>query len=87
MKHFKNSLRLWIAASSVVGFFGGWVLLAHAPKPAQASQPAPDTQVELAPLPTLGPLPSISSQPSTVQQLPSFSQPVFRSPRLRTGGS
>ncbi len=87
MKHFKTSLRLWIAASSEVGFFAGWVLLAHSPKPVQASQPAPSTLIELAPLPTLAPLPSLSAQPSTVQQLPTFSQPSFSMPRLRTGGS
>lgn len=87
MKHFKMSLRVWIAVSSVVGFIGGWALLAHAPKPVQASQLSPSTQVELAPLPTLAPLPSLSSQGNTLQQLPSFSQPRASFPRLRTGGS
>lgn len=87
MKHFKLSLRVWIAVSSVVGFIGGWALLAHSPKPVQASQGNSTTQVELAPLPTLAPLSSFRSQGDSLQQLPSFSQPMASFPRLRTGGS
>jgi hypothetical protein len=34
MKLVKIGLRIWIALGSIVGFLGGWVLLAHAPKPA-----------------------------------------------------
>lgn len=86
MKLFKFGLRTWIALSSVVGFFGGWALLAHSPKPAPANpQPA---LVEPPPLPTLAPIPSFNDQNGGFQQLPSLPPVSFSSPRrLRTGGS
>ncbi len=93
MKFFQTGLRIWIATGSVIGFFGGWALLAHAPKPAQpAQQPV---VVQMAPLPTLAPLPSLSNntnQPSFQQQplqqlqQPSFPQTGFFG-GFRTGGS
>ncbi len=33
MKFFKSALRMWITLTSMAGFLGGWVLLAHSPKP------------------------------------------------------
>ena len=35
MKPFKKSLRYWIAIASVLSFLGGWIILAHSPKPVQ----------------------------------------------------
>ncbi len=33
MKRYKLFLRLWIGVASIVGFLGGWVMLAHSGKP------------------------------------------------------
>jgi hypothetical protein len=83
MKNFQNSLRLMIATGSLLGFFGGWVLLAHAGKPAQMDSPSP----VVAPAPSIN-QPALTPNnrvPSRLQPLPSSrSQSV---PRLRTGGS
>ncbi|MGE5141077.1 MAG: hypothetical protein ACM3JD_16540 [Rudaea sp.] len=82
-KNWQNGFRLLIATGSVMGFMGGWVLLAHAPKPVAAdsaaqSQIAPVIQQQPA---DLSPLPSL--QPLSPQQ---FQQPVTRF-RMRSGGS
>ncbi len=89
MKSPKNRIRILIATGSAVSFLGGWVLLAHAPKPVPA-----DNSVQLvapAPLPTLdfnslAPQGSIAPNAQPLQPLPSA--PQFRTmPRLRTHGS
>jgi hypothetical protein len=87
MKPFKASLRVLIATSSVAGFLGGWALLAHSPKPAQASQ-QPPAQVEQTQLPPLPPMPEFNSQANDFQPIPISPQPFtnFRG-RMRTGGS
>ncbi len=90
MKRMKNILRLWMASVSLGGFLGGWVLLAHAPKPASSSSAS--SNPVLAPLPTLTPLPPLNanigggqfSQPAP--SVPSFSSRSFL-PVMRTGGS
>jgi len=86
MKRLLKYLRAIIAAGSLMGFLGGWGLLAHAGKPATVSAPPPIT----APVPSFdpAPLPPLDSGPSTLQPLPAL--PPMRSimrPRLRTGGS
>jgi hypothetical protein len=35
MKLFRKALRYWIAFASLLSFLGGWVILAHSPKPVQ----------------------------------------------------
>ena len=85
MKNTKYGLRIWLAMSSVVGFLGGWALLAHSPKPAQPAQAAP--VVEITPLPTLAPLPSFRQRSQGFQQLPAMPQTRGFMPRLRSGGS
>ncbi len=35
MKPYKNFLRIWFAITSVLSFLGGWIILAHSPKPVQ----------------------------------------------------
>ena len=35
MKLFRKVLRYWIAFASLLSFLGGWVILAHSPKPVQ----------------------------------------------------
>jgi hypothetical protein len=85
-------LRFWITLATTGGFLAGWALLAHAPKPVQASASSGSATTAI---PTLAPLPPLDlsggsandsfQQPQfTVQQSPSiFSQ----APMFRTGGS
>jgi hypothetical protein len=85
----KNFYRILISLGSVIGFALGWVFLAHAPKPVQASN---QSQTNLSsptgqdPLPTLEPL-NFSRQRRTTQVNPGFQQRSFSGPRLRSGGS
>lgn len=93
MKLLKFGLRFWITLTSVFSFLAGWAMLAHAPKPAQAS-PA-QTSSSVAPLPTLAPLQPLnfSSNGGGVQpQQFSVVQPAAPSffsqaPVFNTGGS
>lgn len=65
MKNFKIGLRIWILMTSVISFLTGWVMLAHAGKPAplfqqaqtQTTQDPPSSQT--ANLPTAIPMPTI----------------------------
>ncbi len=78
MKAFFSSLHLLIAAGSIAGFLGGWVLFAHSGKPVEAAAPAP----VVAPAPSFAP----SNAPFRLQ--PSLPPSNFSSgPRLRTRGS
>jgi hypothetical protein len=91
MKKTKAALRLWLAGISFGGFMGGWVLLAHAPKPAANSSSQSGPQTAIQPLPTLAPLaplPLIGSgtTASLSSSLPTFSSRAFM-PVFRTGGS
>ncbi|MGB8215523.1 MAG: hypothetical protein WCE68_18380 [Anaerolineales bacterium] len=56
MKLFRKALRYWIGIASLLTFLGGWVILAHSPKPVQglAAQPA-------VALPTLPPIQAYGS--------------------------
>lgn len=90
MKRTKSILRVWMASISLGGFLGGWVLLAHAPKPASSSSTSSNPVV--APMPTLTPLPSIGAGVAgSTSSGPVVSMPTFRSraflPVMRTGGS
>ena len=91
MKNLKNGIRIWITGASLAGFLGGWVLLAHAPKPAplQGSTTTNPTST-LEPLPTLPPLPSINgSSTGNLQPLQPLPQPQIQMsfPSMRTRGS
>ncbi len=77
MKRFQQILRTTIATGCAAGFLGGWVLIAHAGKPAPAPAPLP-------PIVAPAPLPPINA-PSSLQPLPPM-RSTLRS-RLRTGGS
>lgn len=80
MKLFQSALRLSVLFGSLFGFFGGWMLLAHADKPVAV------TQEPTAPLPTLEPLDAAA--PSQLQPLqPLQTSPQFSRPMLRTRGS
>lgn len=92
MKLLKFGLRFWIAATSLLSFVTGWIMLAHAPKPVQTNRSA---TVAATPLPTLAPLPPLSEFDSgggNLQDQPLFdSQPRSRSrffdSFFTTGGS
>jgi hypothetical protein len=88
MKHFKSIIRIWIALCSLAGFFGGWAMLAHSPKPAQvaAGRQAVAASGALS-LPPLPPMPSFSQAQANFQPIPFQPQTSFALPRLRTGGS
>ena len=87
MRTFKNLLRYWFAITSVLSFLGGWIILAHSPKPIQQT-----TTVNSAPLPTLPPIQAFGDVHNN--GLGFFStnsqtnpQPRAGFPLLRTGGS
>jgi hypothetical protein len=90
MKSLKKAIRIWIATASLAGFMGGWLLLAHAGKPAPLQT---QTSTSLTPIPTLPPLSSLNdgsfnSSSFGFQSLPSAPQVSSRGfPRLRTSGS
>jgi hypothetical protein len=87
MKIFRKVLRYWIALASILSFLGGWVILAHSPKPVQ------QVVVQQAALPNLPPIQAFGSNVTT--NGPSFfsntapTNPQFNSgmPILRTRGS
>ncbi len=84
----KFGLRIWIAASAVVGFLTGWVVVAHnAPTAAStATQPAASAPALTSPFGSSNASGNTGS--SQVQGvLSSPAQTFSRTPRLRTGGS
>jgi hypothetical protein len=89
VKSLKVFTRIWIAVFSVVGFAGGWALLAHAPKPAPLTPSQSSTTVASTPepLPTLAPIPSLDTPSSGLQSPPVIPQVQMSFPRLRTRGS
>ena len=91
MDKFHHKLRTLIAAGSVVGFLGGWALLAHAGKPVSTVSTSTSTApvVETVTLPPLDFKALEAGGNSTSPQL-LITQPTFQSfgrPRLRSGGS
>ena len=81
MKLLKFGIRTWITIASVLSFLAGWVMLVHAPKPAQlAIFNTTNT------LPRLEPLPPLGTDLSNFQNQTQFFQPQRRS-FFRTGGS
>jgi hypothetical protein len=90
MKIFRKLLRYWIAIASVLSFLGGWVILAHSPKPVQLT-PATVQSVALPNLPPIqayggnvnnNGLNFFSNNNTQSNQLPSANVPM-----LRTRGS
>jgi hypothetical protein len=97
MRPMRIALRFWLAATSVLSFLAGWIMLAHSPKPAHSvstSAGAPlaalapmSMLAPLAPLDLSGPLGNVgvASPQFPLQQLPprvSLQMPFFS-----TGGS
>ena len=93
MKRTKSALRVWMASVSLGGFLGGWVLLAHAPKPASTNSSGSTSSNQVgAAMPTLTPLPPIgagvagNSSSGSVASMPTFRSRSFL-PVMRTHGS
>lgn len=98
MKLFKLGLRFWIGLTSIFSFLGGWVMLAHSPKPVQSSTSAAVSAVAATPLPTLAPLAPMQNfsfnNDSGFQNVPVIVQPTIpqnnffsQQPIFTTGGS
>lgn len=86
MKPLRKGLRVWIAAASVFTFFGGWILLAHSPKPVQPTSSSTTNSVTtIAPYQGFGD--SGSQSGSGLNQFFPNSRSNSSSPMLRTGGS
>lgn len=90
MKIFRKVLRYWIAIASVLSFLGGWVILAHSPKPVQ---PQPSSAQSVA-LPNLPPIQAYGSNVNnnglnffSNNNTQSSPQPSTSVPMLRTRGS
>jgi hypothetical protein len=54
MKIYRKLLRYWFAAASLASFMGGWILLAHAPKPVQPVSVSPAALATLPPIQAYG---------------------------------
>jgi len=98
MKLFRKILRYWIGIASVLSFMGGWVILAHSPKPVQfqsvsSSAIPPTTLPNLPPIQAYGATTSngmtffSTSAPSNNVQPIQPVQPSQVVPLLRTRGS
>ncbi len=96
MKLFKFGLRLWIGITSLFGFLGGWVLIAHSPKPVSVARSTTVAPLALpAALPTLAPMQDFTgSRGSTLPNLPVIVTPsapstnfIPQQPIFTTGGS
>ena len=87
MKSLKSSLRIWIVSASLVGFLGGWGLLAHAAKPVPFVNSNPPAITAPAPLPTLQPLPPLNGPSINLQPLQPLPRVQRAQPFLRTMGS
>jgi hypothetical protein len=95
---FRISLRLWLTITSLIAFLFGWVLLAHAQKPAplvqsQSQAASSSTSSATVNMPQLAPIPSLQQlqkSPQTITNVapiapaPSIS---FNFPVMRTRGS
>ena len=76
MKIFRKLLRYWIGIASVLSFLGGWVILAHSPKPGQNQSAAAANQPTALPgLPPIQPYNATTSSGMTF-----FSTPVPTNP-------
>ena len=86
MKFLKNSLRTWVALTSIAGFLGGWAVFAHSEKPV-SSTPQQSVQIQVAPLQTLPAIPSLNQPIQQIQLIQPMPQVNMFSGSMRTGGS
>ena len=101
MKLYRKILRYWIGIASVISFLGGWVILAHSPKPVQTTSATSAVQSTALPgLPPIQPYNATTSSGLTFFSTPVPTnppavniqpiqpiQPFQNIPVLRTGGS
>jgi hypothetical protein len=86
MKPFRKILRFWIAIASVLSFLGGWVILAHSPKPVQPQSLSIQPSAALPALPPIQAYggnvnnngPSFFSNNSQAAPQTSLGMPTFR---------
>ena len=64
MKIFRKILRYWIGIASVLSFLGGWVILAHSPKPVQPQSVSSSSVPPIA-LPSLPPIQAYGATTNT----------------------
>ena len=67
MKLFRKLLRYWIGIASLLSFLGGWIILAHSPKPVQ-----PQSTSASVPPTVLSTLPPIQAYGGTSNNGPTF---------------
>ncbi len=91
LKPYKNFLRIWFAITSVLSFAGGWIILAHSPKPINPTTTSSNANNQAAPMPTLPPIQTFgTSNPPSSNGFGLFSPPQQSQGfgfRMRTGGS
>ncbi|MCL4393622.1 MAG: hypothetical protein M1482_02220 [Chloroflexi bacterium] len=86
MKLIQPALRVMVLLGSILGFSGGWALIAHANKPVAAdTAPAASAPADSSVPASLPPLDF--NAPSQLQPIPQQSAPQFSMPRFRTRGS
>jgi len=76
MKIFRKLLRYWIGIASVLSFLGGWVILAHSPKPVQFQSSS--SAIQPSALPTLPPIQAYGA--TTGNGITFFSTPAPSNP-------
>lgn len=81
MKPITYVVRVFVLLGSLAGFFSGWALLAHAPKPASVEPSVSSAAPALLPPPSF----DVPSRMQPLSPLPPMSQ--MARPRLRTRGS
>ncbi len=91
MRLVKSALRFWITFASVISFVGGWIVLAHSPKPVQFNLSSSNGTAPLPTLEPLAPLSGFDARDDNSQNQPLFNiQPRTFSrsnPFFTTGGS
>lgn len=70
MKKFKIGLRIWILITSVISFLAGWVMLAHAGKPASLFQQAQTLPAQDPSSNQTGNLPTQLAMPTLIAPIP-----------------
>ena len=86
MKFFKKILHYWIAFASLLSFLGGWIILAHSPKPIQTESITVQASATLPPIQAYG----SNNNNNNLSFLPGgtqSNQPSAGMPTLRTRGS
>jgi hypothetical protein len=88
MKFFRKVLHYWIAFVSILSFLGGWIILAHSPKPVQAAPvQSPISLSNLPPIQAFGKNTNTNGLDFFTNNAPANSVPNSAFPRLRTRGS